>query len=45
MTLYTESQNADPAKLAAAPPTTMNQALSQARQVNMSADGVIEVLQ
>ncbi|MDQ0979057.1 hypothetical protein QFZ45_002235 [Pseudomonas synxantha] len=27
------------------PPTTMNQALSQARQVNMSADGVIEVLQ
>lgn len=27
------------------PPTTMNQALSQARQVNMSADGMIEVLQ
>ena len=33
VTLYTEEQNADPAKLAAAISTTMNKALGQARQV------------
>ncbi|CAD0261057.1 MULTISPECIES: SIMPL domain-containing protein [Pseudomonas] len=33
VTLYTESQNADPAKLAADITTTMNQALGQAREV------------
>ena len=33
VTLYTESQNADPAKLAAEITTTMNQALDQAREV------------
>ncbi|MCK9796903.1 hypothetical protein BK634_29470 [Pseudomonas chlororaphis] len=33
VTLYTESQNADPAKLAAEISTTMNKALGQARQV------------
>ncbi|MCT8961379.1 putative secreted protein [Pseudomonas sp. GV105] len=33
VTLYTESQNADPAKLAADVTTTMNQALGQAREV------------
>ncbi|WP_411390208.1 SIMPL domain-containing protein [Pseudomonas sp. MPB23] len=32
VTLYTESQNADPAKLAAEITTTMNQALAQARE-------------
>ena len=33
VTLYTESQNADPAKLAAEITTTMNKALAQAREV------------
>lgn len=33
VTLYTESQNTDPAKLAAEITTTMNQALDQAREV------------
>ena len=33
VTLYTESQNADPAKLAAEITTTLNQALGQAREV------------
>ncbi|WP_339545769.1 SIMPL domain-containing protein [Pseudomonas sp. RA_35y_Pfl2_P32] len=33
VTLYTEEQNADPAKLAAVVSTAMNKALSQARQV------------
>ena len=33
VTLYTESQNADPAKLAAEITTTMNKALGQAREV------------
>ncbi|KTC51066.1 hypothetical protein AO262_13630 [Pseudomonas fluorescens ABAC62] len=33
VTLYTESQNSDPAKLAAEITTTMNQALGQAREV------------
>ncbi|MCZ7019136.1 SIMPL domain-containing protein, partial [Salmonella enterica] len=33
VTLYTESQNADPAKLAAEITNTMNKALGQAREV------------